>query len=114
MEPWFTEQQAGLVGGILGGVIGGVIGGGLGGSTRWLVKKGWRRLTMTLYGLSLCLGLALLGIGTVAIYLKQPYHVWYPFLLTGVIVSGITSAFVPMIRMLFAQEELRKMQSEDL
>ncbi|MHC4882499.1 MAG: hypothetical protein ACYTEN_08060 [Planctomycetota bacterium] len=115
MEPWFDEKTAGMIGGILGAGLGGVwCGGVLGGMSSFYIKKGLKKLAYGLYGLTFLVGLILAGIGLIGVITDQPYHVWYPFILTGGIVSVVIGGIFPMISKRFAEREKEIMAIEDL
>ena len=115
MEPWFDEQTAGILGGILGGGLGGVwCGGVLGGMSSFYINKGLKKLVYGLYGFTFAVGIVLAGIGLFALLTGQPYHVWWPFVLCGGIVSLIIGGVFPMIRKRFADREKQIMAIEDL
>jgi hypothetical protein len=113
MEPWFGPRTAGLIGGIIGiciGTAGAIIGG-----TCWLcIRKGRKRLVYGMFGLVITISFALFIIGLVALLYKQPYHVWYPFLLSGLLGTIIFSSLLPMVRKRFIEIETRQMQAKDL
>ena len=114
MEAWFNEQTAGMIGGIFGTFFG-VFGGGiLGGMSYWFIQKGLKKLYFSLYSFQLILGLAMLLAGIAAIILKQPYHVWYPLVLSGVLVFGIMGPLYFTIKKRFTDAELNKLQAKDL
>jgi len=113
MEPWFDPQKAGLIGGIIGACIGGA--GAIIGSTCWLfIRKGWKRLVYGMFGTVITVSVGLLVTGLIALFMKQPYHVWYPFLLSGVIGTVVFSPLFLVMRRLFTVMEMRKMQAKDL
>jgi len=107
---WWGEQSAGLVGGIAGSVFG-CIGAAIG-TLAGLGKA--RRLVFLLAGASLILGIASLIAGIVAVAVGQPYAVYYPLLLLGVIVTAVIGANLPGLRRRYEQIELRKMAAMDL
>ncbi len=107
---WWSDRAGNLVGGIAGsifGCVGAAIGilAGLGRA---------RRLVFLLAGASLILGIAALVAGITALALGQPYAVWYPLLLLGVILTAVIGANLPMLRRRYEQIELRKMAAMDL
>ena len=106
---WWTNRQAGLIGGIAGsvvGVLGGVIG-TLAGFGRA------RRLVLGLVAAMIIFGVACLLAGIVAVAMSQPYAVYYPLLLMGLICTLVFGLNYPMIRRSYAQRELRKMEALD-
>jgi hypothetical protein len=113
MEPWFDSRTAGIIGGIIGGCIG--IAGGIIGGISWLcIRKGWKKLVYSMFGAVITISFTLFIIGLTALLCKQPYHVWYSFLLPGIIGTIIFSSLLPMVRKRFIQTEMRQMQAKDL
>ena len=106
---WWGPRTAGLVGGIVGsliGCLGGVIGllAGLG--------KG-RALAMGLVKGMLAFGAISLVFGVVALFRSQPYAVFYPLLLLGVLCAGLPPFLIPTLRRRYQELELRKMKTRD-
>jgi hypothetical protein len=106
---WWSDQQAGLIGGIAGTVLGCL--GGLIGTLAGLGKA--RRLVIALMWAMLVSGVACLLFGAVALSLGQPYAVYYPLLLLGLIATLVTGPQIPMVRRRYEQIELRKMAAMD-
>lgn len=106
---WWTMQQAGLVGGLVGalcGVLGCMIG--------LLAAFGkLRNLTMATFGAGLILGAGSLVAGVIAVCLGQPYHVYYPLLLLGLINTIVLGFNLPAISRRFRDAEIRRMQAVD-
>ena len=113
MEAWFNPQTAGMLGGIIGTVIG-LTGGLVGCSCGICVRKGWKKPIYTIFISSIAIGIGLFVTGLAALCVKQPYHVWYAFLLPGFLTTIIFSSILPVIRNRFIQYEMMKMQAEDL
>jgi hypothetical protein len=88
---WWGDRDAGWIGGVGGGVIGslgaliGVLG-GLGKARRFVVA-----LTTTLIAVG-ALGMI---VGLIALTLSQPYAVWYPLLLGGIILTTVCGGESP-------------------
>ena len=106
---WWDDRTGGMIGGILGsgvGLLGALIGtlGGVGIA---------RRLVLGLMTAAFLAGLLLLGAGVAALVYSQPYAVWYPLLLTGILCSSIMGGLLPVLRRRYEQLELRKMTSMD-
>lgn len=114
MEPWWTMQQAGWIGGIGGGGLGsllgifGAIAGALAprGRARGLVLGGFKAI--------MALGAVVLIGGVVAVAMGQPYHVYYPLLLMGVLLSVVSPVVYVQIRGRYRQAEIRKLEAEEL
>ena len=106
---WWSDRTGHNAGGIAGGVIG-LLGGLLG----WLVSRGKARgfvfgLVWTMIGL----GLITTVIGLLALTWRQPYSVWYPLLLVGVLSVVIFPICLHMCTRRYREIELRRMTSMD-
>ena len=113
MEPWFNPQTAGMLGGLIGTIIG-LTGGLVGCSCGICVRKGWKKPIYTIFILAIIIGVGLLITGLVALYVKQPYHVWYFFMLPGFITTTVFGGLFPVVRKRFIESEMIKMQAKDL
>ncbi len=107
---WWSDRTAGLFGGIAGGVLGclgGLIGtlGGLGKARRFVMLLAWSVVIA---------GIVSLVAGIVAICLAQPYAVYYPLLLAGLISSLVVGLLIPTLKRRYEQRELRRMEALDL
>jgi hypothetical protein len=106
---WWSNQTGALVGGWGGGIIG-----CLGGLIGVLCSMGKGRgfvlaLLRTLTGLGLVLGVA----GIAALAQHQPYAVYYPLLLSAVILLAVCPGLLSTVGRRFQERELRRMQSLD-
>jgi hypothetical protein len=104
---WWSDSTAGLIGGITGGTVG-----SLASLLAWLASKGKSRsfvlgASVTLIGLGIVSTLA--GVG--AIYLNQPYAVWFPLLLIGVILVSVLPARLKQFQKQYEEIELRRIAS---
>ena len=113
MQQWFEPQTAGMLGGIIGTGMG-LMGAVAGCSCGICVRKGWKKPIYTIFISAIVMGAGLLVTGVVALCIKQPYHVWYSFLLPGLLGTILFSIFLPIIRNRFIQYEMMKMQAKDL
>ncbi len=113
MVEWFTEQQAGTIGGIIGTCIG-LWGGLIGCLAAFCVRKGLKKLLFSLVGICIAAGILLMITGLIALFTKQPYHVWYIFILPGFLAAGIPASLFPTIRKRFTEHEMRQIQAKDL
>lgn len=113
MEQWFNSQTAGTIGGIIGSIIG-LTGALIGCSCVICIRKGWKKLFNTVFVCAIAISIVLLIIGLAAVCVKQPYHVWYPFLLSGFIGTLVFSGLFPVLRKRFIESEIKKMQAKDL
>ena len=106
----WTDRAAGLVGGLGGALIGCL--GALVGVLTSLGRA--RRLVMALIFSLIAVGaLALVG-GLIALAASQPYAVFYPLLLIGVLASAVPLGLLPTIRRRYAEIELRTMRAYDV
>jgi hypothetical protein len=106
---WWSDRTGGLLGGAAGGaagVLGGVIGvlGSLGRGRRFVLAG------LLALGVS---GLVCLAAGVTALALGQPYGVWYPLVLLGVIEPVIAFSLLPQVRRRYEALELRRMSALD-
>lgn len=115
MEPWWTMQQSGMIGGWLGagvGVIFGGIGGGLGGL---LAAKGQAKPLVVGFFILGIVACSIMGAaGLFALVRGQPYHVWYPLVLPGVLGTTILGVLLPVsILRAYRQHEERRLAAEE-
>jgi hypothetical protein len=106
---WWSPQTGGLVGGLLGclmGLMGAVVG--------TLCSFGrCRTLCLATCWTAIGMGVVCLIAGTIALTQQQPYEVYYPLLLTGVIATSVVGGLIRTVRKRFEEAELRKMASMD-
>ena len=96
-DSWWSDRSAAMF-----GACGGVIIGGLGGMIGLLGALGkGRRFAMVTLALMTVAGFALLTAGIIAVALQQPYAVWYPLILGGIILTAIS----PGLLWLFFQKK---------
>lgn len=107
---WWPDSTGGWIGGILGSLIG-----FLGATIAIGSKLGLsRNLSLSLAGVAIGLGALLLVTGFIALLLGQPYAVYYPLLLVGLLGVVILCIMVPTILARARQRELRRMQALDI
>jgi hypothetical protein len=106
---WWSDRTAGWVGGVggtvlglLGALIGTLCGLGIG-----------RRVVLPLLIVGSVLGGGLFVTGLIALAIGQPYGVYYPLLLCGVLCGVLGIVGVVVGRQRYAQAELRRMQALD-
>jgi hypothetical protein len=110
---WWGEQSAGWMGSILG-FFGGLFGIG-GGIAGMLASRGkGRSFANFLLSTMIAVGVILLLAGIVALSDSQPYHVYYPLLLGGILFSLCVIFIFPVMHRQYAQSELRRIQSMDV
>jgi hypothetical protein len=109
VHPWWSDRTAALVGGWGGGILGclGGLIGTLGGTGKC------RGLVIALLGIMISLGIVLGVAGIAALAQHQPYAVWYPLLLIGIILLLVCPFMLPIVRRRYQEQELRRMQSLD-
>jgi hypothetical protein len=104
---WWSAESAGLIGGAAGSAVGlfGALAGTLCslGRGRHLVIGGLLALGSS--------GLALLAVGVAALALGQPYEVWYPLVLLGVLDPVLAFSLLPTARRRFEAAGLRRGQA---
>ena len=113
MEAWFDQQSAGTIGAIFG-CLGGGLGALVGCTSYYCVVKGRKKIIYSLFGLCIAIGVVFLVLGLIALFAKQPYHVWYPFLLFGFLMTLLFGTLLPVMRNRFIQNEMRQMSAKDL
>ncbi|NPV49108.1 MAG: hypothetical protein HPY69_19360 [Armatimonadetes bacterium] len=59
-------------------------------------------------------GLGCLGAGVVALAYGQPWGIWYPFLLLGLIVGGVSFMALFVTRSAFRLAEARKLAAAEI
>jgi hypothetical protein len=64
-------------------------------------------------GTTAALGLVSLGVGVGALICGQPYAVWFPLLLLGILSLVIMGGSLPVVRRRYEEVELRKMAAAD-
>lgn len=106
---WFSARSAGLIGGIGGGFLGlwGALIGVLSsrGKARGFVLGSANAL--------LIIGIACIIAGVIALVNTQPYAVYYPLLLIGIIVIAVIGKLRGTLSAQYEQHELKRMRSLD-
>jgi len=111
---WFDETTAMLIGAI-GGSGFGCWGGILGFLANRFASKGKHRaFMMNAIRFTIGAGLVLLAFGLAALFSGQPYHVWYPLLLLGGIVTGVLFPCYFQVRRQYNETELKNMRLKDM
>lgn len=106
---WWSGRTGGLLGGAMGaclGILGALIG--------ILVGTGRApRAASAMLWLMTAIGLVLLGVGTTAVIVRQPYPVWYTLLLIGGLATVLGLALRPVLQRRYLALEERRMRALD-
>jgi uncharacterized membrane protein YqgA involved in biofilm formation len=114
MNAWWSEN-ASIWFGVIGGGGGGAFCGLLGSLIGILVPRGiGRPIIVPLTVLLAAAGVCTLALGIAAVTLGQPYHVYFPLLLTGGVVSLVMGAAVWLVIHGYRRAEARRMHAADL
>ena len=114
MIEWWTAQEAGLYGGIAGAAVG-LLGGLVGTLLGVLGPRGvGRRLVLGLMVAMVAAGVVSMIAGILAILRDQPYHVYYPLLLCGVIDATVMGGLLPVARGVYRRAEQNRISAEEL
>ena len=114
MDPWISEQSAWILGPVLGGGVGGVLCGGIGGGVcGTLASLGRARgFVLGYYRFLAGLAIAFVALGLTGLAMEQPYHVWYPFVLTGFVMAFCIAFVYPALRKQYRLAEQRRMDAQ--
>lgn len=108
-EPWWTEQESGWLGGLVGGSIG--IFGAVFGVTAGLGKA--RSFVLAMALVSCGVGILMLIIGTIAVAIGQPYHVYFLFFIIGGVLAFVMGLNYPVLKRRYDQLEFQRMSAMD-
>lgn len=111
---WWTMNSGTMLGAFgVGGL--GAFAGIFGAASGYLAPRGIAKsAVLAVHGTLIGIGVLALSAGLVAALTGQPYHVYYPLLLGGGILSVVMGAMFPVIRARYRQAENRKMDAESL
>jgi uncharacterized membrane protein len=113
-SPWWSEQAAGWFGAVLGSAAG-LVGALLGVALGLLAPRGkGKTAVLALQIGGGAVGAALLAAGLAALALGQPYHVWYPLLLVGVITDAVLLGLLPVTFGAYRAAEARRLAASHL
>lgn len=105
---WFDQLTADWMGALLGSSLG-IIGVALGVLTSIHAPKGRHRsLIINTIKALIALAVPILITGIAALAMAQPYHVYYPFLLTGGLMLLIMPYFYRLVKTTYTRIELEK------
>jgi hypothetical protein len=110
VRAWWTDRDAGWVGGISGSVLG-LTGAAIGIMAGFGVA---RKTCLLLLGAMFVLGVASLALALAALVFSQPYAVYYPPLLIGLLCSTLAPILFFQSNWQYKQRELRKMNAMDI
>ena len=109
-NPWLPLWFGGALGGgvgLLGAIYGSLVG--------FAAPRGkWKRGIFAYHYSQLVLGVVSLVMAIIAFTAGQPYGVWYPFGLCGILLTIMMSAFTPMLKLRYREAEERRMIAHDL
>ena len=106
---WWSGRVAGVLGGVMGVVLG-----GLGAAIGVLSSKGiGRRFALAATRAMTAVGVASLVLCAVAVLKGQPYAVYYPLGLVGVLCTVLPLGLTRVLRRRYEQVELQKMRVAD-
>jgi hypothetical protein len=112
-EPWFNPVWFGALYGSIVGGVGGSLAGLLGGLAGWLAPQGkGRPWILGGFMVFIIFGLLNLAVGVYALAAGQPYGIWYPLLLVGVVLTIVESILFPVVRRRYREAEERRLEAE--
>ena len=101
--------------GWLPGTLLGVVGGLYGALAGTLAPRGrGRRAVLTCHVLLLSASVGMLLGGLLLLLTGRAWHVWYPWLLPGVIGSWVFGALLAAVRQRYQEAEMRRLEAEDI
>ncbi len=106
---WWSPRTGGWIGAIFGSSVG--LMGGLLGVLMWLKAGRGPVLTVLAIMVTACFGSLLTGL--IALANAQPYAVWYPLVLIGIIGTAVPLANYIPIRRRLEQMEMQKLRAMD-
>ncbi len=109
IEPWFDPIRFGSLYGGIGGSVLGVLGGLLGAASGYLAPRGkGRTFILGAFTTLLIIGILHLAVGLYALISGQPYGIYYPLVLLGVILSVVMGGLIPVVRKRYDEAEARR------
>lgn len=111
-EPWFDPVRFGTYYGVIVGGGGGSLIGMMGGVIGYCASKGKARRAVlgSMYFIVL-LGLAQLAFGGYAWSQGQPYAIWYPPLLSGIVFTAVIGGLIPVIAARYREADGRRLEA---
>lgn len=112
-EPWFDANTFGAYAGAILGGGGGTLAGIWGALAGTLAPRGKAKpLVLGMGALLACGGAIIAGVGIFAWIQDQPYGVWYPLVLGGLIIAGVCGGLMPLVVKRYAEADARKLAAE--
>lgn len=114
MEPWWTGEQAAWLGSI-GGTAIGLLGAAVGTIGGICAPRGkCKALVLSLLAIPAAIGVVSLLGGIVALAESQPYHVYYPLLTSGCVLTLVFGGLLPVFVSRYRQADQRRLEAEEL
>jgi hypothetical protein len=115
VEPWFNPERFGSLYGGIGGAVLGILGGVFGSFGSQAAQSG-RHRSLVLGGMTIVALACMLSLfaGLMALLFGQPYGIWYPLGLIGLIGSVVFFGLLPVMRKRYAEAEGRRMDAAAL
>ena len=111
-EPWFDPIRFGVYYGVIVGGGGGSIIGIFGGVIGYCASRGvGRRWILGFMQTVVALGVAQLAFGAYAWFAGQPYAIWYPPLMSGVVFTMVMGPLIPVIKARYREAEERRIEA---
>ena len=112
---WFDPNTFGAWFGAIVGGGGGTLGGLLGALCGvWSPQGKGRRFILGAMIFFIAIGVLFAVTGIVALLTGQPYAIWYPLLLTGIIFSVVVGSLFPVVRKNYKDAENRKIAAKSI
>ncbi len=110
VDPWLNPTYFGAYYGTFVGGVGGSLGGILGAIAGWCVPKNkGRKFILGAMWFFVFLGIPQVLFGAIALLAGQPYGIWYPPLLCGVIFTIVFGILATKMRFLYNQFDRQKL-----
>ncbi len=111
-DPWFDPMRFGAYYGAIVGGGGGTLIGLMGGVIGYCATKGKaRRAICGFMYFVVLLGVAQLAFGAYAWSQGQPYAIWYPPLMCGIVFTGVVGGLIPVIAAKYREADGRRLEA---